>query len=84
MRWRTDVKPITVAKDLVTIRLVLISAVEEGWLTALPVFPRLGKLDANPRPWFTHEQWKLLIEYAEERVEIAKDEPGKHRHSRHL
>jgi integrase len=84
MRWerRADVKPITLAKDFVTIRLILRHAVEEGWLTALPVFPRVGKLDANPRPWLEPEQWKKLQEEAEERIEIAKDEPGKHRHSR--
>lgn len=82
MRWRTDVKPITVAKDLVTIRQILRHAVEEGWLKTLPVFPRVGKLDSNPRPWLEPDDWRKLQEEAEERIECAKDEPGKHRHSR--
>jgi integrase len=82
MRWRSDVKPITLAKDFVTIRLTLRHAVEEGWIASIPVFPRVGKLDANPRPWLTPEQWALVQEQAEERVEIARDEAGWHRQSR--
>jgi integrase len=82
MRTRKSIKPITLAKDFVTIRLILRHAVEEGWLTHMPVFPRVGKLDTNPRPWFTAEQWKHLIAVAEERIEQAKAEPGKHRHAR--
>jgi integrase len=82
MRWRSGVKPITLAKDFVTVRQILRYSIEEGWLTYLPVFPRVGKLDANPRPWFTPEQWARLLDVANERIEIANDEPGKHRHAR--
>ena len=34
------------------------------------------------QPWFENDQWALLLEQAEERVEIAKDEAGNHRHKR--
>lgn len=84
MRWdkRSHVKPITVRKYFVTIRLILRHAVEEGWLTVLPVFPRVGTVESNPRPWFEPDQWRHLQDEAIERMECAKDEPGKHRHSR--
>ena len=83
-RWekRAHVKPITVRKYYVTIRLILRHAVEEGWLTTLPVFPRVGKVESNPRPWFEPDQWVQLQEEAIERIECAKDEAGNHRHKR--
>jgi integrase len=82
MHARHDVKPITLAKDFCTLRLIIRHSVEEGWRTSLPLFPRVGKLDSNPNPWFTHEQWQHLLDVAQKRVEDAMDEPGKHRHAR--
>jgi integrase len=82
VRWREDVKPITVAKDFSTLRLILRQAVEEGWISSIPVFPCLGKLDANPRPWLEPPEWADLQDYARERIEDAEDKPGKHRHPR--
>ena len=59
LRWRRgqDVSESTVAKSLVTIRLVLRHSVEEGWLDKLPLFPKLEKIETNPRPWLEASEW---------------------------
>jgi len=79
---RTDVKPITIAHDLSTLRMILGYAVERGWRDGLPMFPRLEKSETNPRPWFTPQQLADLQQVAQERIEDAQEQAGKHRHSR--
>jgi integrase len=71
VRWRRgqDVTESTVSKSLVTIRVILRHAVEEGWLDKLPVFPRLEKIETNPRPWLEASEWAGLLRTAEERIE---------------
>jgi integrase len=76
------IKEITVHKYLVTTRKVMKFSIRQGWIKTMPLFPELDKMKPNPRPWFEPDEWSRLLEEAEERVEIAKDEPGKHRHSR--
>src|SRR6185436_13394707 len=58
----------TVHKYLVTTRRILKFSIRKGWLKTVPLFPELGTIVANPRPWFEEDQWKRLVEEAEERV----------------
>ena len=48
----------------------------------MPVFPRLGKVDTNPRPWLSAEEWRDLQAEGEARIKDAGDEAGNHRHKR--
>jgi integrase len=77
-----EIKENSVHKYLVTCRRILKHSIGKGWIKTMPLFPDLEKIESNPRPWLEPHEWKKLQEEAEERVEIAKDEPGKHRHSR--
>ncbi len=73
------VVPHTTRKDFVTIRRVLRHAVEEGWLDRLPLFPKLERIKANPRPWLEPHEWDMLVRVAEERIRTARDERTKQR-----
>ncbi|HPW21173.1 MAG TPA: hypothetical protein PLE61_10205 [Vicinamibacterales bacterium] len=58
----------TLHKDLVLIRQVLKAAVLEEWISVLPMFPSVGKIPANPRPWLDQDEWKTLQRKARERI----------------
>jgi integrase len=70
----TKVKPTTLKKDLVFVRLVLQHAKEwEKCLDELPEFPSF-RGDAwavlpSPRPFLSHEQWTKVRELAKDRAE---------------
>jgi integrase len=73
--WRRkkngDLKNGTVHKDVVLIRQILKHAIDNEQIEALPHIPSVGKIAANPRPWFTPEEWQHLLEVAEDRIEKA-------------
>jgi len=64
-RDKHRIKNHTVHKDLIAIRQVLKYAIEEGHISQLPLFPKAGKIDSNPRPWLTPAEWKMLLTTSE-------------------
>ncbi|MGV1037943.1 MAG: hypothetical protein ACOYD0_13095 [Candidatus Nanopelagicales bacterium] len=86
MRWRLQkapVKPTTQRKDFVCIRRILRWSAEEGWIDRIPVFPRLDKVEANPRPWLDTDEWKTLQRVSRERIE-NEDNPRTKRQKEEL
>jgi hypothetical protein len=75
MRTRsgTRVKNHTLHKDVMVIRQILRFAIEEGKLTQLPPIPRVGRIDANPRPWLTKAEYRTLFGLSERRILDAFD-----------
>jgi hypothetical protein len=61
----------TLHKDIVTIRQVLKHAAMNGQLTGLPLIPKPGKIEANPRPWLTRDEWLRLATQAVLRIADA-------------
>lgn len=61
----------TLAKDTTLLRAVLKYAIEEGHIAQLPPIPKPGKIEANPRPWFTHEEFLHLVNVANDRIVSA-------------
>jgi hypothetical protein len=64
-------KPLTAStlhKDLVVIRQILKAAVLEEWIPAVPMFPSVGRIPANPRPWLDQDEWKAFQRKAKERI----------------
>ena len=61
----------TLGKDATLIKAVLRYAVEEKHLTALPLIPRPGKIVANPRLWFTNDEFAHLVKVALNRIGTA-------------
>jgi integrase len=53
------------------IRQVLKHAAMNGQMTGLPLIPKPGKIDANPRPWLTRDEWTRVATLAVERVADA-------------
>jgi hypothetical protein len=72
------VKNHTVHKDMILLRQILRYAVEEGQLTQLPLFPKVGKIESNPRPWLTPAEWKNLLAVSEIRIKEAKTKSLRH------
>jgi integrase len=78
-RWRrrhktqmgTVVTNNTLHKDVTLLRQILTHAIEEEHLTALPIIPPPGKVAANPRPWFTREEWDHLTTVALDRFDAV-------------
>jgi hypothetical protein len=74
--WRFKIlKNHSLHKDMMVVRQVLKHAIEEGHIAALPVIPKVGKIEANPRPWLTHAEWDRLIDLSMTRVQKAKGNP---------
>jgi integrase len=67
----TRIKNHSLHKDVMIIRQTLTFALEEAHITQLPPIPKIGKIDADPRPWFTPTEWKRLIAVMEDRVMAA-------------
>jgi hypothetical protein len=87
-KWRRKrlktITPHTLHKDVVLIRQVLKHAIEEEHLTALPLIPTPGTIDANPRPWLTHAEWEHLSEVAGVRLIEAEGNKRLHQQRKDL
>jgi hypothetical protein len=71
---RKNISNHTLHKDVVLVRQMLKYAVEAGHIPALPSIPVPGKIEPNPRPWLTREEWETLCKHAEARIhDVAHD-----------
>jgi integrase len=70
MKTRTGetVKNHSIHKDMMVIRQTLKYAIEEGHITALPIIPKVGKIESNPRPWLSRDEWSLLAAVSAKRI----------------
>jgi integrase len=71
----STVKNHTLHNDTVLIRQLMKYAVEDGMLEQLPVIPRIGKIEVNPRPWFEPHEWRQLLRVSEQRIAAIKFNP---------
>lgn len=75
-RWRKKVKPHTLHKDICLVRQVLKYAeTKTGSDFTLPRIPKFGRIEPNPRPWFSKSEWQELKAKAEARVAEAHRNP---------
>lgn len=82
-RWRrtgttrtgTKLKNHTLHKDVIFLRQLLKYAHEEEHIDALPPIPKVGTIDANPRPWLTRQEWEHLHQVSMHRVNEADGNP---------
>jgi integrase len=75
--WRRSTSTVsnhTLHKDVVLLRQVLKFALHDELLPQLPHIPPTGKIDANPRPWLTPDEWKHLIAVSQTRIDAAHDQ----------
>lgn len=71
-RWRKDVTPHTLHKDVCCIRQVLKYAETKTAVGfVLPRIPKTGRIESNPRPWLSKVEWALLKSKAEKRIAEA-------------
>jgi hypothetical protein len=61
----------TLHKDMMVVRQILKFAVQESQISSLPAIPKVGKIDGNPRPWLTPQEWKHLREASEILIQDA-------------
>jgi hypothetical protein len=69
----TKPKNHSIHKDVMIVRQVLKYAIEEGHLAALPLIPKVGKIDANPRPWLTRAEFDHLYSACVDRIVSAEN-----------
>ncbi len=72
------VKAHTIHKDLIAVRQILKYAIEEGHITQLPLFPKAGQIESNPRLWLTPAEWSTLKEVSRLRIQDAKTKTVRH------
>ena len=53
------------------IRRILKYAIEEKIISVLPPIPAVGKIENNPRPWLTLQEWKHLMAVSNDRIKHA-------------
>lgn len=70
-RRRKHVSNNTLHKDVVLVRQVLKHAIEEQVIADLPPIPAVGKIESNPRPWLTEQEWKHLMSVSTARIKDA-------------
>lgn len=78
-RWRrtgttrkgTKIRNHTVHKDIILLRQLLKYAREEEHIDMLPPIPKVGSIEANPRPWLTRKEWEQLFEESKTRIDEA-------------
>jgi hypothetical protein len=58
---------------VVGIRQVLKYAIEEDHIKALPIIPRVGKIEPSPRPWLTRAEFDHLRRVSLERIATAEN-----------
>jgi hypothetical protein len=61
----------SIHKGVMVIRQVLKYAIEEGHLATLPPIPKVGQIEANPRPWLTESEWQHLRAVSQRRIKKA-------------
>lgn len=62
----------TLHKDVTLVRQILTHAIEEGHITRLPIIPNVGKIESNPRPWLTRDEWAFLAAVSAKRIAEAR------------
>jgi integrase len=75
--WRRKGKSLknhTLHKDVVLLRQVLKHALNNELLDHLPHIPPVGKIEANPRPWLTKNEWEHLRRVARKRIDDAPNQ----------
>lgn len=83
-RWRRQGKKppknSTLHQDVVLIRQILKFAVEEQHIPSIPAIPTVGKIDPNPRPWFTQDELDRLLRFSDNRIhEVQGINPRLHK-----
>jgi integrase len=63
----------TLHKDMMVIRQLLTYAIEEEQISALPLIPKIGKIDTNPRPWLERVEWEHLISTSQARIKEVEN-----------
>ena len=71
---KTTIKNHTIHKDMMVIRQVLKRAIRLKHIDALPFIPTVGKIETNPRPWLTRDEWTLLSVVSQDRIKDAPNE----------
>ncbi len=69
------VKNHTLHKDVVLVRQILRHAIEQELIDQLPLIPKPGPIDANPRPWLEPQEWRHLCHVSRQRVREAEGNP---------
>lgn len=64
----------TIHKDVILIRQILKHAIERELLEHLPLIPKVGKIESNPRPWLTRDEWQHLLSVSKSRIAGAPNE----------
>lgn len=67
-RYGTAVSKVTIKKNLSVLHQMLKWANRERLIEQVPIFPPLGRIETNPRPWFEREEWQTLQRVARERM----------------
>jgi hypothetical protein len=71
-RHTKDIGAHTLHKDNVLVRQVLKYGIEQEMLDRLPIIPKPGKINTNPRPWLTESEWQHLRAVSRTRIDAAR------------
>jgi len=61
----------TIHKDVILLRQILKYAIEEEHISVLPAVPKIGRIQDNPRPLLTAQEWEHLRKMSEERIHTS-------------
>ena len=61
----------TLHKNITLIRQLLKHCAEEEIISVVPFIPRVGKIEHNPRKWFSLEEWQHLQKVSRQRITDA-------------
>ena len=62
----------TVKYDLTALSLVMQFAKRKYYITHIPDFPKLDVSKTNPRPSFSEDEWKVLLDASRKRIEKSR------------
>jgi hypothetical protein len=62
----------TLHKDKILVRQLFKAAIEAELMDRMPLIPKSGKIDANPRPWLDAEEWRTLTATSLARLQEAR------------
>ena len=70
----------TMHKEIVTLRMVLKTAIRQGWLAALPDLsaPYRSSTKVSHRAWFSPDEYKTLYTASRENVKASQMKPWRH------